>query len=135
VGPLRWAAGVTFSAAIAMIPTSAKESRIRSFEHSGLHPSINPWRGFSLPLSLSSGLRATCVEDGAVDEHRGGIWSSRIGFLGSILPLMTAPVGRLGGRNRVLTSGRGGGNSAPSFSHRRSSSPHHGLGRPHLHSR
>jgi hypothetical protein len=51
------------------IPTSAKESRIRSFEHSGLHPSINPWRGFSLPLSLSSGLRATCVEDGAVNQE------------------------------------------------------------------
>jgi hypothetical protein len=52
----------------ATIWTSAQESRIRSFEHGRRHPSINPRCWFSLLSSLSSVLRATCVEDGAVNQ-------------------------------------------------------------------
>jgi hypothetical protein len=38
-------------------------------KHSGLHPSIKPWHGFSLPLS--SVLRATCGKVSAVDQPLG----------------------------------------------------------------
>ena len=42
--------------------TSRREDRPRPPDPSGLHPSINPWRGFSLPLSLSSGLRGGTIK-------------------------------------------------------------------------
>jgi hypothetical protein len=74
-----WSQSLVHRCAIAMVTLGVLQRRARRSQpprrdrgfvltkHCGLHPSIKPWRGFSLPLSFSSVLRATYGKVGAVD--------------------------------------------------------------------